>query len=178
VLTFNINTYNDRWDAIAHAIRTAKPDIATIIESSIESTEELSQRLTDLFPYVYRTSSGGLTIFSRFPPISSQTKIFDHGSILVTSLLINRKVVEVIAAHPRVPVKPNFFKDRNASLDISKSLDLSLALAFSDCIGLCHCLPSNEEVGVSDGSDAKLSDHRRTDRSRSTLVSDIFEKTK
>jgi endonuclease/exonuclease/phosphatase (EEP) superfamily protein YafD len=116
VLAFNINIQNEQWDAIANAIRTVKPDIATIIESSSESKQELSERLKNLFPFVYRTSGGGITIFSRFPLISPQTKTFNNGSILVTSLQINQKAVKLIAAHPRIPLKPDLFQRRNASL--------------------------------------------------------------
>jgi endonuclease/exonuclease/phosphatase (EEP) superfamily protein YafD len=121
VLTFNINVQNDRWDEIAKAIRDRQPDIATITESSIESKEELSQRLSDIFPFIYRTSGGGLTILSRFPLISPQSKTFDSGTILVTSLQIDRETVELIAAHPLVPLKPDLFDRRNALLsEISK----------------------------------------------------------
>jgi endonuclease/exonuclease/phosphatase (EEP) superfamily protein YafD len=116
VLTFNINVQNDRWDAIANAIRDRQPDIATITESSIESKEELSQRLKDLLPFTYRTSGGGLTLLSRFPLISPQSKTFDSGTILVASLQIDRETVELIAAHLLVPLKPNLFDRRNALL--------------------------------------------------------------
>jgi endonuclease/exonuclease/phosphatase (EEP) superfamily protein YafD len=116
VLTFNINIKNDQWDAIATAIRTVKPDVATIIESSVESKEELSKRLTNFLPFVYRTSGGGLTLFSRFPLIEPESKTFGNGTILVASLQINQKVVQLIAAHPFVPLKPNSFKRRNGLL--------------------------------------------------------------
>jgi hypothetical protein len=64
------------------------------------------------------------------------------------------------------------------SLDISKSLNLALAGTFGDCFSLYHRLTSNEKVGVSDDPFAKFSKHCRTDRLESTLVNDIFEKTK
>ena len=116
VLTFNINTQNDNWDKIAQSLRTIKPDIATIMESSIEAKDALSQRLTDLLPFVYRTSGGGITIFSRFSLISPQSKTFDNGTILVTSLQIDQSIVELIAAHPIVPIKPKLFNRRNGLL--------------------------------------------------------------
>lgn len=116
VLTFNINIKNDQWDAISTAIRTVKPDVATIIESSMESKEELSKRLTNFLPFVYRASGGGLTLFSRYPLFDPESKTFSNGTVLVTSLQINQKVVRLIAAHPFVPLKPNSFKRRNALL--------------------------------------------------------------
>jgi hypothetical protein len=64
------------------------------------------------------------------------------------------------------------------SLDISKSLNLALAGTFGDCFSLYHRLTSNEKVGVSDDPFAEFSKHCRTDRLESTLVNDIFEKTK
>ena len=63
-------------------------------------------------------------------------------------------------------------------IDISKSLNLALAGTFGDCFGLYHRLTSNEKVGVSDDPFAEFSKHCRTDRLESTLVNDIFEKTK
>ncbi|MEM7590496.1 MAG: endonuclease/exonuclease/phosphatase family protein [Cyanobacteria bacterium P01_A01_bin.83] len=116
VLTFNINIQNDRWDEIANSIISLQPDIATIIESSIEAKEELSQRLASLLPFGYRTSGGGLAIFSRFPLISPQSETLDNGTILVTSLQINQKTVNLIAAHPIVPIRPDLFHRRNSSL--------------------------------------------------------------
>jgi endonuclease/exonuclease/phosphatase (EEP) superfamily protein YafD len=116
VLTFNINTQNDQWDAIAKSVRAVKPDIATILETSAEAQEKLSQRLDKLLPFVYRASGGGITIFSRFPLISSESKRLNNGTVLVTSVQINQKVIELVAVHPMVPVKPNLFKRRNAFL--------------------------------------------------------------
>lgn len=116
VLTFNINTQNDRWDEIANSIKNLQPDIATIIESSIEAKQQLAPRLTNKLSYVYRTSGGGLTIFSRFPLISPQSKTFKNGTILVTSLQIEQQTIKLIAAHPTVPIKPNLFHHRNTFL--------------------------------------------------------------
>ena len=116
ILTFNINTQNDNWDQIAKSIRIIKPDVATIMESSIEAKEELSLRLTDVLPFVYRTSGGGLTIFSRFPLISPQSKTFENGTILVTSLQVDQSILKLIAAHPIVPIKPQLFNRRNGLL--------------------------------------------------------------
>jgi endonuclease/exonuclease/phosphatase (EEP) superfamily protein YafD len=116
LLTFNINAGNDRWDAIADAITGVNPDIATVIESSNKSKEELSQRLKTSLPFIYRTSGGGITILSRFPLISPQTKTLKNDSILVTSVQINEKVVNLVATHPMIPIKPDLFKIRNASL--------------------------------------------------------------
>lgn len=116
VLAFNINVANDQWDAIATAVRSVNPDIAVLIETSPEATAELSQRLGDVLPSVYRTSGGGLTILSRFNLISPESKQLNGGTILSTSLQINQKVVKVVAAHPIVPVKPNLFHRRNTLL--------------------------------------------------------------
>jgi endonuclease/exonuclease/phosphatase (EEP) superfamily protein YafD len=101
-----------------------KIGITTIIESSQESKTELSQRLDPDFPFSYRTSGGGISIFSRLPLISPQSKKLDHGTILTTSIQIQDKIVELIAAHPMVPIKPALFKHRNASLgEIASYID-------------------------------------------------------
>ncbi len=115
VLTFNINMANTEWDAIANAVLSVKPDIATIIESSAESQTELSKRFTNL-PFVYRSTGAEITIFSRFPLISPQSKIFNNGTVLLTAVQIDQKTVQLIAVHPSVPVKPGLSKRRNAFL--------------------------------------------------------------
>jgi endonuclease/exonuclease/phosphatase family metal-dependent hydrolase len=43
-------------------------------------------------------------------------RLFSNGTVLITSLQINQKVVELIAAHPFVPLSPTSFKRRNALL--------------------------------------------------------------
>jgi len=116
VLTLNINILNNDWDKIAQSILTIKPNIATILESSIETKRQLSQRLTDLLPFVYRTTGGGITIFSQFPLISPQSKTFNNGTILVTSLQVEQNIVKLIAAHPSAPLHPKFFNRRNGLL--------------------------------------------------------------
>ena len=116
VLAFNINTHNDQWDSIANAIRSVKPDVATVIETSLEAKDELSLRLTNLLPFSYRTTGGGLTILSRYPLVSPQSQTFDNGTILITALEVEQRTVELIAAHPLVPVKPTLFKRRNGLL--------------------------------------------------------------
>jgi endonuclease/exonuclease/phosphatase (EEP) superfamily protein YafD len=116
VLTFNINTQNDHWDAIAEAISKIQPDVATIIETKPLAQTELARRLAERLPFNYRTAGGGITIFSRFPLIAPQSQTFKHGTVLVTSLQMKQSVVELIAAHPIVPIKPGLFQRRNGLL--------------------------------------------------------------
>jgi endonuclease/exonuclease/phosphatase (EEP) superfamily protein YafD len=116
VLTFNINVANERWDDIADAVRKNNPDVATIIETSAVAKAELEQRFATLYPYVYRTSGGGIAIFSRFPLLAPQTKTFANGSVLTTTLQVDQTKVELVAVHPIVPIKPGLFKRRNALL--------------------------------------------------------------
>lgn len=116
VLTFNINTENQQFGAIAEAIRKQKPDVATIVETTLLAKEEISRKLTDILPFSYRTSGGGLTILSRFPLVDPQSKTLKGGTILVTSFSVNSKNIELIAAHPLVPIKPSLFQKRNLLL--------------------------------------------------------------
>jgi endonuclease/exonuclease/phosphatase (EEP) superfamily protein YafD len=116
VLTFNINIHNEQWNEIAKAIQFVKPDIATIIETSPKAEAELSTRLTNLLPFHYRTSGGGITILSRLPLIQPQSKTFESGTVLVTSVQAGQKELALIATHPIVPVKPRLFRRRNALL--------------------------------------------------------------
>ncbi|MEL6438560.1 MAG: endonuclease/exonuclease/phosphatase family protein [Cyanobacteria bacterium J06621_8] len=116
VLTFNINIQNERWDEISDSVLTLQPDVAVIVESTLKAKEKLSQRLNSKLPFIYRTAGGNLTIFSRFPLISPQSKTFNQGTILVTSLQLPQNKINLVAAHPIVPIKPNLFHRRNGLL--------------------------------------------------------------
>ena len=116
VLTFNVHIKNNSWDDIATAIRTVDPDIATILESTDETKDALSQRLNDTYPNIYRTTGGGITLLSRLPVISADSKTFNNGTVLIANVQIGQKVVELIAAHPLVPLRRSNFTQRNALL--------------------------------------------------------------
>lgn len=116
VLSFNINIQNDHWDEISDSIITLQPDVAIVLESSLAAKEQLSRRLNSILPFIYRTSGGNLTIFSHFPLISPQSKTFEQGTILVTSLQLKQNKINLVAAHPIVPIKPDLFHRRNAFL--------------------------------------------------------------
>lgn len=115
VLTFNINAANRQWDEIAQAIAAVEPDVAAIVESSAQAKLELSQRL-EQFPFFYRASGGGLTIFSRLPLRSTQTYQFDQGTVLLAAVEMQHQSVQLIVAHAMVPIKPRLFEYRNRFL--------------------------------------------------------------
>ncbi len=118
VLTFNINIGNNNWDTIANDIQKLKPNLVCISEGSIRSTEELSQRLKNSFPYIYSIpDSSELSIFSQFPLISPHREKFEHGTILTTSLEINKKTIKIITTHPFAPVNLQLFESRNQLLE-------------------------------------------------------------
>lgn len=116
VLTFNVNAANRDWEAIYQAVLSIEPDIAIIVESTPKLEEALSDRLKNNFPFIYHSFRGGIAIFSHFPLISPQTKVLFNGRVLFTSIQLDREVVNLIAAHPTIPVKPDLFKRRNAFL--------------------------------------------------------------
>lgn len=116
VMSFNINFLNHQWNTIANTIRYAEPDVAVLIESSVLSKDELSKRLLDTWPFVYRTSGGNFTIFSKLELISPLSETFDTGTFLVTSLQVRQKVIDLIAVHPLAPVKPVLFERRSTFL--------------------------------------------------------------
>jgi endonuclease/exonuclease/phosphatase (EEP) superfamily protein YafD len=117
VLTFNINTENDHWDEIAEAVNRLNPDIAAIIETTAQAETALAQRLPKL-PHTYRTTSVGMTIFSRLPLITPRTQVFPHGVVLVTQIQGGPagEPVELVVTHPIVPIRPRQFQQRNLLL--------------------------------------------------------------
>jgi endonuclease/exonuclease/phosphatase (EEP) superfamily protein YafD len=116
VVVFNINVENDQWAAIADALRTQQPDVAVLIETTPQATTELSTRLANLLPFSFRASGRDLTILSRLPLISPESKTFSSGTALITSLQVQDKTVKLIATHPKVPIKPSVLAIRNALL--------------------------------------------------------------
>ncbi|MFW9259311.1 endonuclease/exonuclease/phosphatase family protein [Nostoc sp. CALU 546] len=116
VLEFNINTQNTQLRYVANLVEQQKPDIAVLIEISSPAMKELTAYLQDTFPFSYRTSGGGLAVFSRFGLVNPQGKALSAGTILSTSVKISNKNITLVAAHPLVPIKPDLFNKRNTVL--------------------------------------------------------------
>jgi endonuclease/exonuclease/phosphatase (EEP) superfamily protein YafD len=115
-MTFNINVANTAWDAIADAVRQVNPDLAAMVETSAIAETQLAQRLGNRFPFVYRSTGGGLTLFSRLPLSDTESKTFQNGTVLRATVQVQETPVRLIATHPLVPVKPDLFRRRNGLL--------------------------------------------------------------
>jgi endonuclease/exonuclease/phosphatase (EEP) superfamily protein YafD len=115
--SFNVNVENQEYQKSIDIVRKDNPDIALFIEIHDTWCNNLKTGFKDIFPYSFRSSGGGLTVFSRIPLEDSDGINLDKaGHHLVTNFKINGKTVHFIGTHPMVPVKPQTFHRRNRQL--------------------------------------------------------------
>lgn len=116
ILEFNINTQNQQWDVISFSILSQKPDVAILIEISAEAMQELESRLEEVLPFSYRTTGGGLAIFSRFPLSFNQSRKMAQSTVLISDFQVGVQKIHLIATHPIIPLGFSRFTRRNAEL--------------------------------------------------------------
>ena len=114
ILEFNINVQNQEWDAISSSILLRKPDVAVLIEISAEAMQELQFRLEDVLPFSYRSTGGGLAIFSRFPLSLNQSQKMAQSTVLISDFQVKSQKIHLIATHPLIPLGFERFTRRNA----------------------------------------------------------------
>jgi endonuclease/exonuclease/phosphatase (EEP) superfamily protein YafD len=118
VLSFNLNTQNDRYGEVVKLVREERPDLALFIEVSQAATNDLKTSLIDTFPYSFRTPGGGLALFSRFPIRDPRGDNFNGAGNhnLIATIEVERQPIQFIGTHPLVPVKRSTFERRNLQL--------------------------------------------------------------
>ncbi|MGB0563603.1 MAG: endonuclease/exonuclease/phosphatase family protein [Spirulinaceae cyanobacterium] len=123
VMTYNVN--HKQWDLeqvattvrLPEAVRRAQShpvDIFSLVEPNKEQAAALREALRDLYPYYYRATGGGSSLFSRYPIQSPRTENFgaqDHS--LVANFEIANQSIQVIVTHPFVPRSRSYFQRRN-----------------------------------------------------------------
>jgi len=75
VMTFNVWGFNNRAASVASVIRRVDPDVVLLQETRGWMASDLREELGEEYPYVvlpYTSPSGMLSIFSRYPILSSE----------------------------------------------------------------------------------------------------------
>jgi endonuclease/exonuclease/phosphatase (EEP) superfamily protein YafD len=122
ILQFNLNTQNDRFAEVTKVVREEKPDVALFIEVDKNAVDKLNTSLKDIFPYFYRSSGGGLALFSRLPLQNPKgDKLNGDSTNLLATLEVSGKPIQLIGVHPMVPIKPSTFQRRNRQLTVLSS---------------------------------------------------------
>ncbi|MEM8641180.1 MAG: endonuclease/exonuclease/phosphatase family protein [Cyanobacteria bacterium P01_G01_bin.54] len=114
VMTYNVNHQQWNLAQVAATVRSHPVDLFGLVEPKKEQASELRETLQDLYPYYYRATGGGTSLFSRYPLQSPRTENFgaqDHS--LVAELEIAQTSLQVIVTHPLVPRSRLFFRRRN-----------------------------------------------------------------
>lgn len=114
VMTYNVN-YR-LWDAtkVTDLVRENPVDILGLIEPFKEQAEELRDRVQDQYPYYYRATGGGLSLFSRYPIAEAATETLGtpyHSLLAIID--VEGQPVRLVVAHPLAPVSPSNFAYRN-----------------------------------------------------------------
>jgi len=118
ILSFNINTQNDRYNEVINLVQANRPDVALFIEVDRAAVENLKFGLTDILPYSFRSPGGGLAILSRLPIKEARGDNFNGAGNhnLIVTLELNGQLINLIGTHPLVPVKSRTFHSRNRQL--------------------------------------------------------------
>lgn len=122
VLQFNLNPENDRFSEIAEVVKGQKPDVALFIEVDKNAVEQLNTKLKEILPYSFRSPGGGLALFTRQPFRDAKgDKLKGEATNLLATLEINNKPIQLIGAHPTIPIKSSTFHRRNRQLAVLSS---------------------------------------------------------
>ncbi|NEO87233.1 MAG: endonuclease/exonuclease/phosphatase family protein [Spirulina sp. SIO3F2] len=114
VMTYNVN--HKQWDLaqVEATVRAHPVDIFGLVEPQKDQAAALRETVTDLYPYYYRATGGGTSLFSRYPMQSPRTENFgaqDHS--LIADFEIAGQPLQLILTHPFVPISLQYFRRRN-----------------------------------------------------------------
>jgi endonuclease/exonuclease/phosphatase (EEP) superfamily protein YafD len=121
VLMLNLNTQNQQFEDVLALVRREQPDLALFMEVTDEWSMRLS-RLSDRLPFSSQSAlayNPGIMLLSRFELQSTEVIRFVEGSTpsLRTIVDLKGQTLTLLAAHPLVPVKIQYFHARNRQLE-------------------------------------------------------------
>ncbi|AFY50480.1 hypothetical protein Nos7524_4738 [Nostoc sp. PCC 7524] len=118
LLSLNINIQNNSTNEIIDIVQANQPDIALLLEIDNKSFENLRWQFQDTLPSAFRSSGGGLAIFSRLPLQDVKGDNFNKqgNHNLIATIEIDKQPIKFIGTHPLVPTKPTNFHSRNRQL--------------------------------------------------------------
>lgn len=122
IVQVNVNTMNDRYDAVADYVLSTKADVAAFEETSQEWIEHLKARLGSTYPhsfYLARNDNFGIALFSKYPFARQSIEYF--GKVNLPSTLavidINGKPVTLVGIHTFPPFHDLTLKTRTQELE-------------------------------------------------------------
>ena len=117
VMTYNVNYQMWNTEAVTQLVRSHPVDIFGLVEPFKEQAAELRDNVQDLYPHYYRSTGGGLSLFSRYPIAEATTENLNtqyHSLFAIVD--VEGKPVRVVVAHPLAPVSMYNFVNRNEAM--------------------------------------------------------------
>lgn len=120
MMSYNIWTQNQDYDAIQLSIQREKPDILFLTEITLSAMRDLENRLE--YPYSQRSNRGSNAFFSRYPILSATPEypnVTDHGLTfsLVAQIQTPQEILTVVGIHPPIPLTRSSFAVRNQQFE-------------------------------------------------------------
>lgn len=120
MMSYNIWTQNQDYDAIQLSIQREKPDILFLTEITLSAMRDLENRLE--YPYSQRSNRGSNAFFSRYPILSTTPEYpnaTDHGLTfsLVAQIQTPQEILTVVGIHPPIPLTRSSFAVRNQQFE-------------------------------------------------------------
>ncbi|NJK64904.1 MAG: endonuclease/exonuclease/phosphatase family protein [Synechococcaceae cyanobacterium SM2_3_1] len=114
-MTYNVNRQSWDTEAVTEILRTYSADIFGLVEPFQEQAADLRDHVQDLYPHYYRSTGGGLSLFSRYPILTPKTdSLGTSDSSLLAMFDLKGKQIRVVVTHPIVPISRENHRRRNA----------------------------------------------------------------
>lgn len=127
VLSFNVNSANENFEAVKNYLTQQDADIVFLMEVNEEWIRQLST-LKTLYPHQIihpREDNFGLAVFSRHPFIQEEVLYFTDFDLPAAAfeVAMNKTTYHIVGAHPLPPANGFNFHARNAELiDLAKRI--------------------------------------------------------
>lgn len=119
VFQSNVDKYGNNYSNVISLVREEKPDIAVFLEVGKVGAKKL-EVLKDILPYAIAHQDvdiDGAAIYSKLPLMNASVKSLGGGrKSILADILIQKKVISVIAVHPSNALGKAFFEERNRQL--------------------------------------------------------------
>jgi len=117
VMTYNVNYQLWETSAVTDLVRANPVDVFGLVEPFKEQAAELLDNVQDLYPYYYRATGGGLSLFSRYPITEATTdNLRTRHHSLFASVNVTGHPIRVVVAHPLAPISMPNFINRNQAM--------------------------------------------------------------
>lgn len=121
VLVANVHNKNNNYDQVLSLVQKEDPDLAIFIEVREEWIKQLDS-LKNILPYSFAQANpydSGLVVYSNQPLINPQVNFLgtENRASIISTLIVNKQLISLIAIHPPPPVKLVWFHLRNLQLD-------------------------------------------------------------